>query len=131
MMVDLVTGSVIIEMKMQAISSYLLAFRGQSLSLLITRMSWQSLSSNIDTDQLIYWLSSGLLSHKIFAFLIYDKLTNKKAKCYSFLCVKQKVFICAFYFNLQFSMCKKCMVERKLCYLEKKLSLSCIILFFS
>lgn len=131
MVVDLVTGSVIIEMKMQAISSYLLAFRGQSLSLLITRMSWQSLSSNIDTDQLIYWLSSGLLSHKIFAFLIYDKLTNRKAKCYSFLCVKQKVSICAFYFNLQFSMCKKCMVERKLCYLEKKLSLSCIILFFS
>lgn len=107
MVVDLVTGSVIIEMKMQAISSYLLAFRGHSLSLLITRMSWQSLSSNIDTDQLIYWLSSGLLSHKIFAFLIYDKLTNKKAKCYSFLCVKQKVSICAFYFNLQFSMCKK------------------------
>lgn len=41
MVVDLVTGSATIEMKMQAISSYLLAFRGQSLSLLITRMSWQ------------------------------------------------------------------------------------------
>lgn len=67
MVVDLVTGSVNIEMIMQAISSYLLAFRGQS-PLLITRMSWQSLSSNIDTDQLIYWPSPRLFSHKKICF---------------------------------------------------------------